>query len=73
MHELQSCDQTPIEFGAEPNILRCGSSRAENICKHTCTADTHNGYFANGKTLSFDNKAPAKGDVFAAIAEFVFH
>ena len=24
---LQRCDQTPIEFGAEPNILRCGGSR----------------------------------------------
>ena len=62
-------------LNSEPNqLLRCGGSRwAENICKHTCTADTHNGYFANCKTLSFDNKAPAKGDVFAAIAEFVFH
>ena len=30
------------------------------------------GDVANGKTLSFDNKAPAEGDVFAAIAESVF-
>ena len=42
------------------------------ICKQTCAADTDNGYVANGQTLSFDNKAPAKGDVFAAIAKSVF-
>jgi len=56
----------------EWNKARCGSRRAEYICKHTCTADTDNGYVANGQTLSFDNKALAKGDVFAAIAKSVF-
>jgi len=40
--------------------------------KHTCAADTDNGYVTNGQTLSFHNKAPAKGDVFAAIAKSVF-
>ena len=47
---------------------------ADIFCSpRTTSQNTHNVYFANGKTLSFDNKAPAKGNVFAAIAEFVFH
>jgi len=61
----------PMLF-AEWNKAQCESRRAEYIYKHTCAADTDNGYVANGKTLSFDSKAPVKGDVFAAIANSVF-
>jgi len=57
---------------AEWNKARCGSKRAEYICEHTFAADTDNGYVANGQTLSFDKKAAANGEVFAAIAESVF-
>jgi len=57
---------------AEWNKARYRSRRAEYFCKHTCAADTDNSYVTNGQTLSFDNKAPAKGDVFAAIAKSVF-
>jgi len=57
---------------AEWYKARCGSRRAKYVCKHTCAADTDNGNLVNEIFLSFDNKAPGKGDVFAAIAKSVF-
>jgi len=57
---------------AELCTARCGSRQAVYFCKHTCAADTDNGYVANGETLLFDNKASAEGDVLAAIAKSVF-
>ena len=53
---------------------QCGWQREREkfIKKQPPTGETDNGYVANGKTLSFDNTAPAKGDVFATIAKSVF-
>ena len=51
--------------------MRVQASRIPTWLILTYVADTNNGYFANGETLSFDSKAPAKGDVFASIGEMM--
>ena len=57
---------------AEWYKAQCRSWRAEYVCKYICAADTNNSYVTNGETLSFDNQAQRKGDMFAAIAKSVF-